>query len=39
MNKLSLHIYFTVKQYDALVPFRNNPQKVIPEHVIINMSL
>jgi hypothetical protein len=39
MKKLSLHIYFTGNQYDALLPFRNNALKFLAKHVRINISL
>jgi hypothetical protein len=39
MNKLSLFVHFIGNHYDALLPFINNPQQLIPKHYIINMSL
>ncbi|CAF4363171.1 unnamed protein product [Rotaria sp. Silwood2] len=39
MNQLNLCIHFTGNHYDALFPFRNNPQQFIPKHDIIIMSV
>ncbi|CAF2615091.1 unnamed protein product [Rotaria sp. Silwood2] len=39
MNKLGLCIYYNGSHYDALLPFRDNPQQFVPHFDIINMSL
>jgi hypothetical protein len=39
MNKLGFCIYYNGIHYDALLPFRNNPQQFVPHFDIINMSL
>jgi len=38
MNKLGFCIHFTGIHYDAVLPFRNNPQKFIPKNDLINME-
>jgi hypothetical protein len=38
MNKLGFCIHFTGNHYDALLPFRNNPQQFIPKNELINME-
>ncbi|CAF5079151.1 unnamed protein product, partial [Rotaria sp. Silwood1] len=38
MNKLGLCIYYNGSHYDALLPFRDNPQQFVPHFDIINMS-
>ena len=38
MNKVGLCIYYNGSQYDALLPFRDNPQQFVPHFDIINMS-
>ncbi|CAF3402008.1 unnamed protein product [Rotaria sp. Silwood2] len=39
MNKLGFCVYYNGSHYDALLPFRNNPQQFVPHFDIINMSL
>ena len=39
VNKLGLCIYYTGSHYDALLPFRDNPQQFVPHFDLINMSL
>lgn len=39
INKLGLRIYYNDSHYDALLPFRDNPQQFVPHFDIINMSL
>ncbi|CAM4988548.1 unnamed protein product, partial [Rotaria socialis] len=38
-DKLGLCIYYNGSHYDALLPFRHNPQQFVPHFDIINMSL
>ncbi len=38
MNKLGFCTHFTGNHYDALLPFRNNPQQFIPKNDLINME-
>ncbi|CAF3941766.1 unnamed protein product, partial [Adineta steineri] len=38
-NKLGFCVYYNGIHYDALLPFRNNPQQFVPHFDIINMSL
>ncbi len=38
MNKLVFCIRYTGDHYDALLPFRNNPQQFIPKNDLINME-
>ena len=37
-NKLALCLFYNGTHYDALLPFLNNPQQVVPHFDIINMS-
>ncbi|CAF1306799.1 unnamed protein product [Adineta steineri] len=39
MNKLGFCVYYNGIHYDALLPFRNNPQQFVPHFDIINMRL
>ncbi|CAF1291957.1 unnamed protein product [Rotaria sordida] len=39
MNKLGFCVYYNGTHYDALLPFRDNPQPFVPHFDLINMSL